>query len=126
MMLNMMEEAPLAPPWRSFQLFNGYRLVLALLLGLMPFLPWQESLKLDVLERQFLLVVGSGYGGLVALGLLLSLLWRVRFHAQLTTQVLVDMVGINLLMFVLGGLRSGLGVVLLVSVAGASLVARAA
>lgn len=124
MMLNMMEEAPLAPPWRSFQLFNGYRLVLALLLGLMPFLPWQESLKLDVLERQFLLVVGSGYGGLVALGLLLSLFWRVRFHAQLTTQVLVDMVGINLLMFVLGGLRSGLGVVLLVSVAGASLVAR--
>lgn len=120
-----MTEAPQwAPPWRSFRLFNAYRLLLALLLALMPLVPWFDAVKMEAGERQLIYVLGGMYVGLVALGLILSFRWMRRFHAQLTAQILIDAVGINLLMFALGGLKSGLGVVLLVSVAGASLVAR--
>lgn len=117
-------EAAWAPHWRSFQLFNSYRLVLALLLALMPMIPWFDAVRLDMEDRRLVYLLGGGYSFLVGLGLLFSLRWKTRFHAQLTAQMLIDAVGINLMMFVLGGLKSGLGVVLLVSVAGASLVAR--
>lgn len=112
------------PPWRSFQLFNGYRLLLALLLVSMPLIAWFDLVKLDAEERRLVFWFGGSYALLVGLGLVVSLRWRVRFHAQLTLQMILDALGVNLLMFVLGGVKSGLGVVLLVSVAGASLVAR--
>jgi len=117
-------ETPWTPSWRSFQLFNAYRLLLALLLVFMPFTSWFDLIELDAEARQLVYLSGSAYTLLVGLGLAVSLRWKERFHAQLTGQVLLDVIGMNLLMFILGGLKSGLGLVLLVSVAGASLVAR--
>ncbi len=111
-------------PWRSFRLFNAYRLVLALLLCATPLIPWVDSTRLAEVERYHVYLAGGCYALVVGLGLALSLRWTKRFYAQLTTQMLCDAVGINVMMFILGGLKSGLGVVLLVSVAGASLVAR--
>lgn len=117
-------EAQWSPPWRSFQLFNGYRLLLAVLLAAMPLITWFDLVRLDAEDKHLVYLLGGSYALLVAVGLVVSLRWKVRFHAQLTVQMIVDVLGVNLLMFVLGGLKSGLGVVLLVSVAGASLVAR--
>ncbi|MCX8146146.1 MAG: ATP-binding protein [Azovibrio sp.] len=116
-------ELPGAPPWRSFQLFNGYRLLLALLLAFMPLMAWFDLAQLTPAERQLIYWGGGIYIVLVGLGLVLSLRWRERFQLQLMAQMLVDAVAVNLLMFFLGGVKSGLGVMLLVSVAGASLVA---
>jgi two-component system sensor histidine kinase PilS (NtrC family) len=115
-------EAP--PPWRSFQLFNAYRLLLAILLTLMPLLPWFDAVRLESEEQHFMYVAGGLYTLAVALGLFAALRWKKAFHTQLTVQMLVDALGIDALMLPLGGLRSGLGILLLVSVAGASLVAR--
>jgi two-component system sensor histidine kinase PilS (NtrC family) len=48
--------------------------------------------------------------------------YRERFNLQLSVQVLVDILVLTLLMHVGGGLRSGLGALLLVTLAGAGLV----
>jgi len=117
-------EVSWSPPWRSFQLFNAYRLLLALLLAFMPLVAWFDLEQLTLAERRLIYWVGGAYTLLVGLGLVVSLRWRERFPLQLMVQMGVDALGVNLLMFFLGGLKSGLGVVLLVSVAGASLVAR--
>jgi two-component system sensor histidine kinase PilS (NtrC family) len=118
-----MEEEEKYQHWRSFLLFNFYRLAQATLLSAMPFMPW---IKLDIagIEKYYVCYIGGGYVVLVALGLVCSLFFRKRFHAQMTAQIIVDILCINALMFVLGGLRSGMGGLLLVSVAGASLVAQ--
>lgn len=110
--------------WRSFRLFNIYRLVQAVLLGSMPFMPWLKLNLASVADKDYIVYIGGFYAVLVALGLLWSLLFRKRFHAQVSVQLFIDVLCIDALMFILGGLRSGMGGLLLVSVAGASLVAQ--
>ncbi|MDR1889356.1 MAG: histidine kinase [Zoogloeaceae bacterium] len=110
--------------WRSFRLFNVYRLVQATLLGAMPFMPWLDLKGVEHVGKYYVCVIGGVYAALVGVGLLCALFFRRRFYAQMSVQLLVDVLCINALMFVLGGLRSGMGGLLLVSVAGASLVAQ--
>jgi two-component system sensor histidine kinase PilS (NtrC family) len=113
------------PHWNSFCVFNAYRLIQALLIGLMSILPWDEPM-ISSRSGNIHLAIGfeTTYIALMILGAYLSLFWRRLFYLQVTAQALIDAVCISAIMFALGGIRSGLGGLLLVSVAGSSLVAQ--
>ena len=110
--------------WRPFHYFNLYRLVLAGLVLLAALLPEGWIASLHIAYSLVFLLGASLYLSLVAAGLLASLHWQHRFNMQLTLQVLVDVVAISLLMYAGGGVGSGVGTLLLVSLATASLVGR--
>ena len=110
--------------WRSFRLFNSYRMIATLLLSAMPFMPWITSDSIKSADKNYIVAVGAFYFVLAALGFTWSLLFRKQFHAQVTIQLAVDVICLNVLLFLMGGFRSGMGGLLLVSVAGASLVAQ--
>lgn len=110
--------------WRSFQYFNLYRLLLVLLLGLALFFPNDWATRLHLLPSVRLYVLVGCYALAVSGGLILSRLWQQHFNLQLSFQVLVDVLVVSALMFIAGGVGSGLGLILLVSLAAASLVGR--
>lgn len=108
--------------WRSFQYFNLYRLIVAALLvmtaifsrdWLLPFHPGVPSL-FDW--------VGLPYMLAIAAGTFFSVKWQQRFNAQLSLQVMLDVLAVTILMYAAGGVSSGLGILLLISLAAASLV----
>lgn len=110
--------------WTSFQYFNIYRLVLAGMFVLATAFPhdWMRHLNLLPSARFFLLTGGYVIG--VCGGLLATRYWQQRFNLQLSIQVAIDVAVVSLLMYVAGGIGSGLGFLLLVSLAAASLVGR--
>lgn len=112
------------PNWRSFQYFNLYRLVLAGLFLLAMLFPNELTARLNLLPTPSMLALTGGYMVAVIAGLLLSIHWPARFNFQLSLQMLVDVSVVSLIMLVAGGVSSGLGVLLLVSLAAASLVGR--
>lgn len=57
-------------------------------------------------------------------GLLLATYWQQHFNSQLSGQMMVDIAVVSILMLLAGGVSSGLSVLLLVSLAAASLVGR--
>jgi two-component system sensor histidine kinase PilS (NtrC family) len=109
--------------WVSLRYFNAYRIVVA---GLFfaSVLFYQDLLVLG-LEDVHLYAVTSALYLAVAIGFQV-LLWRApyNFDAQLTAHIVVDVVAITLLSHASGGIRSGLAVMLLISVAAAGLVSR--
>ncbi|PKO85815.1 MAG: histidine kinase [Betaproteobacteria bacterium HGW-Betaproteobacteria-12] len=112
------------PNWRSFQYFNLYRLVLAGLFLLAMLFPHELTARLNLLPSSPMLALTGGYMVAVIAGLLLSIHWQRRFNFQLSLQMLVDVTVVSLIMLVAGGVGSGLGILLLVSLAAASLVGR--
>lgn len=115
------EEPDWTPNWRSFQFFNGYRLLLALLLTLTPWLTLGNPTH-D--EKDLLFLLGLAYTTLTALSLLLSIAYKNFFQTQLSVQVILDILAITIITSMLDGEKSGLGIILIVSIAGASLVAQ--
>jgi two-component system sensor histidine kinase PilS (NtrC family) len=111
------------PHWNSFCVFNAYRLIQAMLIALMSFLPWEDPLIASKISN-LRIVIGAEmtYISLTILGFYLSLFWRRLFYFQVTAHALIDAVCISVIMLALGGMRSGLGGLLLVSVAGSCLV----
>ena len=112
------------PSWRSFQYFNLYRLVLAGFFLLAILFPHEWTGRLNIQPSPALFVLTGGYMLAVIGGLLLSTHWQHRFNFQLSLQVAVDVLVVSLLMYVAGGVSSGLGILLIVSLAAASLVGR--
>jgi two-component system sensor histidine kinase PilS (NtrC family) len=110
--------------WRPFNYFNLYRLILAGLALLGAFLPIGWVASLHIIYSPGLLFAAGIYLAAVAAGLLASIHWQHRFNMQLSLQVLADIVAISLLMHAGGGVASGIGTLLLVSLATASLVGR--
>ncbi|WP_415034625.1 sensor histidine kinase [Azonexus sp.] len=108
--------------WRSFQYFLFVRAAFGALclLGLVFPGAWNVQLSLPPSPELFTLFIT--YLVLSGGGLLLARLWQKHFNSQLSLQVLADIVLINLLMALAGGIESGFGLVLLVSLAAASLV----
>lgn len=108
--------------WRSLRYFNLYRITLAaLFLGIA--LVYGDALtlgshRLDVFRAVSgaYLVCGGGFDWLMRQ-------WRGRFNLQLSWHVCLDIAAITVLMYASGGIRSGLGVMLLISLIGAALVA---
>jgi two-component system sensor histidine kinase PilS (NtrC family) len=108
--------------WISLRYFSLYRIAIAALcLG--ATLIYVDALTLGA-HRLGLFRVVSGWYLLFALlfhGVLRNL--RDRFNLQLTLHLALDIVAITLLMYASGGIGSGLGVMLLIALTGAALVA---
>jgi two-component system sensor histidine kinase PilS (NtrC family) len=108
--------------WISLRYFNLYRMVLAaLFLG--TSLIYGDALNLGSHSLELFRYVAAAYlfFGVVFHGVLRDL--RDKFELQLTLHACVDIVAITLLMYASGGIRSGLGVMLLISLTGAAIVA---
>ena len=108
--------------WISLRYFNIYRMAVAgLFLGITLF--YGDALNLGSYRLDFFRGVCLAY---LALSLVFqSLLRNLRdlFNLQLSAHITLDIVAITLLMYASGGLRSGLGVMLLIALTGAALVA---
>jgi len=111
--------------WRSFQYFNLYRLVMVALFFLALLLPrdWSPHF-FDLSPSNALQGLAVFYLLAILAGLFLSFHWQRRFNFQLSAQVLIDVLVVSLSMYAAGGIASGIGVLLLVSLAAASLVGR--
>ena len=110
--------------WRSFQYFNLYRLLLVVLSLFAVYLPhaWADPFHLSASPA--LRWVSLIYLVVLVVGLVLSLRWQKRFNMQLSLQVTADVLAVGHFMYAAGGVSSGLGVLMLVSLASASLVGR--
>ena len=110
--------------WRPFQYFNFYRLLLACLILLASLLPDSQVSLFHQTSSAGIYQVVLVYLCVVLAGLMASIHWQRRFNTQLLAQVFADDVFVNFLMYWLGGVSSGMGALLLVSLAAASLVGR--
>lgn len=110
--------------WRSFRYFIWYRLVLAIVSGVAIALPhgWIDPFHLA--QTPGLRWLGAAYLLFLAAGEVCAIRWQEHFNLQLSLQVLADVLFVAALMHGAGGVTSGLGVLLLVSLASASLVGR--
>ncbi|MFZ1548500.1 MAG: ATP-binding protein [Candidatus Nitrotoga sp.] len=109
--------------WRSIYFFNLYRLALS---GLFVFLvsTFSEALSLGSRAPSLFLYTSLTYLVLTLVSLLTIKLRRPRFGLQLAFQVGVDIVCITVLSHASGGVQSGLGVLLLVSLTATGLISR--
>jgi len=117
------DERPAESYWISLRYFNLYRILVAgLFLG--TTIVYEDSLNLGSQNLELFRYVSAGYVfvGIMLHGVLRNL--RDRFDLQLSIHVCVDIVAIALLMYASGGIRSGLGVMLLIALTGAALLAR--
>ena len=108
--------------WHSLYYFNGFRLVIGSSL-LIVF--WQsEFTNLGAYHYPLFLYAGAGHVLSCALSIVLIRLRFPGFDQQLAIQVISDIVFFSVMMYASGGLPSGLGVLLLVSLAGGGLISR--
>ena len=109
------------PLWRPLGYFNLYRMAVAMLFLALTVV-YDDELKFGAHWLDFFRYVAAGYFLLAAVlhGVLRS---RRRFTVQLSLHACLDIVAITLLMYASGGVRSGLGVMLLVSLIGLAIVA---
>ncbi len=109
--------------WMSLRYFNGYRILIAALFLTLALL-YGDTLGFGNHNPRLFAVVGTAYL-LIAIGFHVVLeRFPRQFDAQLTTHFCTDVVATTLLMYASGGFRSGLAVMLLISIAAASLVSR--
>ena len=109
--------------WVSLKYFNFYRIAVAAIF-LLAALIFGDTLSLGSHD-----LVTFTYASVVylALAVVFHVALRkapVHFNLQLTLHVFVDVVAVVVLMYASSGIRSGLGVMLLISLAGAALVSR--
>jgi two-component system sensor histidine kinase PilS (NtrC family) len=108
--------------WTSLRYFNVYRMaVAALFLGITVF--YGDALNLG--SHHLALFRGVCLAYLVLAAMSHSVLRNLRdlFNLQLSAHLALDIAAITLLMYASGGIRSGLGVMLLIAITGAALVA---
>jgi two-component system sensor histidine kinase PilS (NtrC family) len=108
--------------WISLRYFSLYRIALAaLFLGATLF--YADTLRLGAHNLDLFRAVSGWY--LVFAFLLHGVLrhLRDRFNLQLSLHLALDIVAITMLMYASGGIGSGLGVMLLIALTGAALVA---
>ncbi len=108
--------------WKSLRYFNSYRVCIAGLLFLSVLLQPSSFSLLSSENRHLHLAVTSVYLLVTTISLAGVHFWRRRFNMQLSLNVLADILVFTLLMHAGGGLRSGLGAMFLVMLAGAGLV----
>jgi len=109
--------------WASLKYFNFYRTAVAVL-ALLVVVIFRETLDLGRHDLKLFSTVSAVYAAVAIAFHFAMRKWKGLFNAQLTTHVLVDIAAITLMMYASSGIRSGLGVMLLISLAGAALVSR--
>lgn len=127
-MLSVTTDKPAAefPPvdfWRSLRYYNLYRLTLA---SLFVFLAGAFGSSLSLGTHHLLLFFGSSvvYLAVVAVSFIPLRLHWPRFTWQLAVQIGGDIVGLTVLSYASGGIKSNVGLLLLVSLAAAGLISR--
>jgi len=109
--------------WASLRYFNFYRAAVAAVF-LVSQVVYPETLNLGSHDPRVFMYASAIYL-VLAVGFHLALRrWRVYFNVQLTLHVITDIVALTLLTYASTGIRSGLGVMPLISLAGAALVSR--
>ena len=112
-----------ATTWQTLWVFCIYRIVLASLVGV-AFVYFNHFFMLGIVQPGVVVPTALAYG-LASLGLLApARLREPNLTLQVTAGVVVDVAAIVMLMYASGGVRSGLGVILLVSLAAAGLITR--
>ena len=109
--------------WVSLRYFNVYRTAVASVF-LLAVLIYRDELNLGSHNLVLFTYTSVVY---LALATAFHIVLRkvpAHFHLQLTLQVMTDVLATTLLMYASGGMRSGLGVMLLISLAGAAMVSR--
>lgn len=117
-------EAPQAVDfWRSLHYFSLYRLALAALLVFFAvvFTPAQPP---GTSHWKLFFIASLGYAVIVSLSFALMHLRWPRFAWQLVLQMGGDIAGLTVLSYVSGGIRSNIGLLLLVSLAAAGIISR--
>lgn len=113
---------PVDQYWRSLYYFNIYRLIVG---GGLLFFAWKiQWSHFGATDFHLFLYAGIAH---IACSVLSMALIRFRFpdfNGQLAFQVMTDIVLFSIMLYASGGLQSGLGVLLLVSLAGAGLISR--
>ncbi|MFM9972479.1 MAG: sensor histidine kinase [Burkholderiales bacterium] len=109
--------------WASLRYFNFYRSAVAIL-ALLVAVVFRDSLSLGGHNLKIFTGVSATYSVAAVVFHFAMRRWKTFFNVQLTIHVLVDVAAITLLMYASSGFRSGLGVMLLISLAGAALVSR--
>ncbi len=111
-----------AEHWHSLLYFNCYRLIVAVvLLGSGIWL--SDSIPFGSYHRIVFVYVNLIYIGLTVVAFA-PILWRQpAFHLQLSTYVGLDVIAVTLMLYASGGVTSGLGLLLLPSLAAAGLMA---
>lgn len=110
------------PFWRSLFLFNVYRLIVGLLLLLVVAI-WGNNVLFGSHDLTLFVVTDVAYV-LFAIACFVLISARRQFNLQLMTQVAADIGFIVILLFASGGISSGLGLLLLSTLAGAGLISR--
>src|SRR5512134_3626226 len=108
--------------WRSLFYFNVYRLLVALFL-LLSVAIWGSNLWFG--SRDLTLFVATDLAYVVfSIACFVLISARRQFDVQLTLQVAADVVFIVLLIYASSGISSGLGLLLLTTLAGSGLISR--
>lgn len=109
--------------WVSLGYFNIYRLLVAGMF-LLAVLVYDDTLSFGTYSLSRFTYVSIGYLVLATVFQVLLRRYRFYFDLQLSFHVVTDIVATVLLMNASSGMRSGLGVMLLISLAAAALVSR--
>ena len=112
-----------ATTWRTLAVFCLYRVVLAAFVGL-AFVFFNRFFNLGSVNPAAVAPTLVSYAIASLVLLVPARLREPNLMLQVTAGVLVDVVAIVMLMYASGGVRSGLGVILLVSLAAAGLITR--
>jgi two-component system sensor histidine kinase PilS (NtrC family) len=108
--------------WTLLRYFNFYRIAIAAVFFAVT-LVYGDALNLGSHKLELFRYTALAYlaAAIAFHGVLREL--HGRFNVQLSLQIALDIVALTLLMYASGGIRSGLGVMLLISLSGAAIVA---
>jgi len=117
------DQSEVSTYWRSIGIFNLYRLIIACVFLGSHFLLSEHSLR-DNYNSSLYVELATGY---LLFGITASVFTWMRwpqFDRQVTIQVITDIFFIVTLMFAAGGIKSGLGLLLVIAIASASLISQ--
>ncbi len=109
--------------WRTLQVFCAYRIVLAALVGV-AFVFFNHIFALGIQQPELVVPTALAYGIASVALVVPARLREPNLTLQVIAGVIVDVVAIVMLIYASSGVRSGLGVILLVSLAAAGLITR--
>ncbi|MCO6440586.1 MAG: two-component sensor histidine kinase [Nitrococcus mobilis] len=110
--------------WRPLRILCGYRVAVAAIL-LLAFAAGHRSELFPLIHSALFLEIGLGYLILALIALIMAYAQRPAFALQLHSQILLDIFAIAGLIHASGGLQAGLGILMVIAVAGGSLLAGA-